>query len=72
MGQGNRKFKYYCRINDLHTVNTPSRPPGTLPLTEGKGQGWCLLTHEQRYYRHFSHFAIALGVWGIFFEFVVK
>jgi hypothetical protein len=32
------------------------------PLPEGKGRGWGLITHDQRNYRHFSHFAIALGL----------
>jgi hypothetical protein len=57
---GDRKANNFFRINNLHTVNTLSRPPGTLPLGEGKGRGWGLLTHEQRNYTHFFHFAIAM------------
>jgi hypothetical protein len=40
------------------TLKTPSSP-ALLPARE-KGERLCLVTHEQRYDRHFSHFAIAL------------
>jgi len=39
LGQGDRNVKHFRRINNLQTLNTPSRPPGTLPLGEGKGRG---------------------------------
>jgi hypothetical protein len=58
---GQSQSQSFCRINDLYTVNTPSRPPGTLPLGEGKGWGWGLFNHKQRYFIHFSHFAITMG-----------
>ena len=54
--QGNCKATHCRRINDLYTVAPSS--PALLPRRE-KGEV-VLLMHENRYYRHLSHFANAL------------
>ncbi len=61
--QGNRKVKHSYYLNDLHIVNTPSRPPGTLILKHHQGaSGECSLYEKRVPLPRGAHFRFASGV----------